>query len=105
MMVRISALLLLLLYYIHLIKPSLRFSFICVFFVPKGNLLDLYFLIDISNVSLKTCLILLLLNTTCPVLANSVDPDQLASEEATDLDLHCLLVYMRISIKNLDRVI
>ena len=26
--------------------------------------------------------ILLLLNTTCPVLANSVDPDQLASEEA-----------------------
>ena len=26
-------------------------------------------------------LILLLLNTTCPVLANSVDPDQLAFEE------------------------
>ena len=26
---------------------------------------------------------LLLLNTTCPVLANSVDPDQLASEEAS----------------------
>ena len=25
---------------------------------------------------------LLLLNTTCPFLANSVDPDQLASEEA-----------------------
>ena len=25
---------------------------------------------------------LLLLNTSCPVLANSVDPDQLASEEA-----------------------
>ena len=24
----------------------------------------------------------LLLNTTCPVLANSVDPDELASEEA-----------------------
>ena len=52
-----------------------------------------------------TCL---LLNTTCPVLANSVDPDQLASSEAnwsgffrsrssedpdqlaSDLDLHCL---------------
>ena len=33
-------------------------------------------------------LILLLLNMTCPVLANSVDPDQFASE--TDLDLHCL---------------
>ena len=28
------------------------------------------------------CLTLLLLNTTCPVLANSVDPDQLASDEA-----------------------
>ena len=27
-------------------------------------------------------LTLLLLNTTCPGLANSVDPDQLASEEA-----------------------
>ena len=27
-------------------------------------------------------LALLLLTTTCPVLANSVDPDQLASEEA-----------------------
>ena len=27
-------------------------------------------------------LTLLLLNTPCPVLANSVDPDQLASEEA-----------------------
>ena len=33
-------------------------------------------------------LTLLLLNKSCPVLANSVDPDQLASE--TDLDLHCL---------------
>ena len=30
----------------------------------------------------KVFLTLLLLNTTCPVLANSVDPDQLASEEA-----------------------
>ena len=27
-------------------------------------------------------LTLLLLNTTCPVLTNSVEPDQLASEEA-----------------------
>ena len=31
---------------------------------------------------LKSSLTLLLLNRTCPVLANSVDPDQLASEEA-----------------------
>ena len=30
----------------------------------------------------ESLLTLLLLNTTCPVLANSVDPDQLASEEA-----------------------
>ena len=30
----------------------------------------------------KGILALLLLNTRCPVLANSVDPDQLASEEA-----------------------
>ena len=29
-----------------------------------------------------SCLTLLLLNTTCSVLANSVDPDQLASSEA-----------------------
>ena len=32
--------------------------------------------------SIYFTLILLLLNTTCPVVANSVDPDQLASEEA-----------------------
>ena len=44
-------------------------------------------LLKVSN-----CLTLLLLNTTCPVVANSIDPDQLASEEATDLDLHCLLL-------------
>ena len=31
---------------------------------------------------LNTTLTLLLLNTTIPVLANSVDPDQLVSEEA-----------------------
>ena len=29
-----------------------------------------------------TILTLLLLNKICPILANSVDPDQLASEEA-----------------------
>ena len=33
---------------------------------------------DVENINLT----LLLLNTTCPVLANSVDPDQLASSEA-----------------------
>ena len=35
-----------------------------------------------ENLKKKTTLTLLLLNTTCPVLVNSVDPDQLASEEA-----------------------
>ena len=35
-----------------------------------------YFLVESS------ILTLLLLNMTCPVLANSVDPDQLASEKA-----------------------
>ena len=52
-------------------------------------------------------LALLLLNTAGPVLANSVDLDQLASEEAkqTDLDLHCLSLNMWISIKNPDEVI
>ena len=35
-----------------------------------------------NNCKKKQNLILLLLNMTCPVLANSVDPDQLASEEA-----------------------
>ena len=35
-----------------------------------------------SDKELKIHLTLLLLNMTCPVLANSADPDQLASEEA-----------------------
>ena len=49
------------------------------------------------------------INTTCPALANSVDPDQLASEEATDLDLHwiCTVVikyvnfYQKLGSSNL----
>ena len=39
--------------------------------------------IYIFGFRLADYLTLLLLNTTCPVLANSVDPDQLASEEAS----------------------
>ena len=31
---------------------------------------------------MNASLTLLLLNATCPILANNVDPDQLASEEA-----------------------
>ena len=38
---------------------------------------------------LHRSLTILLMNTTCSGLANSVDPDQLA--KPTDLDLHCLL--------------
>ena len=49
----------------------------------------------ISNI-----LTLLLLNTTCPVLANSVDPDHLISE-----DLHYLSLNILISNKNPDQVI
>ena len=49
------------------------------------------FLYHLHSVQIQTILclgkvsyrpLLILLNTTCPVLANSVDPDQLASEEA-----------------------
>ena len=40
----------------------------------------------------------------CPAFANSADPDQLASEKPTDLDLHCLSLNMWISIKNPDQV-
>ena len=36
----------------------------------------------LGKYSISNLLTLLLLNTACPVLANSVDPDQLASEEA-----------------------
>ena len=46
---------------------------------PQHTVFYLITTLYIRNVS---DLILLLLNTTCPVLANSADPDQLASEEA-----------------------
>ena len=41
-----------------------------------------YYVIIILNAKPYFLLTLILLNTTCPVLANSVDPDQFASEEA-----------------------
>ena len=46
--------------------------------------IDLRCVKEIMKPYLKACyfLILLLLNMSCQVLANSVDPDQLASEEA-----------------------
>ena len=42
----------------------------------------------------KAGLILLFLNTTCPVIANSVDPDKMLLKKPTDLDLHCLSLNM-----------
>ena len=53
----------------------------------------------------KYRLILLLLNTTCPVLANSVDPDQLASEEANWSGSSLFVIKLWISIKSQDQVI
>ena len=40
-----------------------------------------------------------------PAFANIVDPDQLASEKPTDLDLQCLSFSMWIYINNLDQII
>ena len=37
---------------------------------------------SLFHMHVYSVLTLLLLNTSCPVLANSIDPDQLASEEA-----------------------
>ena len=54
-------------------------------------------------------LTLLLLNTSCPVLANSVDPCPVdhpcISKQCDDLDLHCLSWNTWISIKNQDQAI
>ena len=47
-------------------------------------------------------LTLVLLNPGMSCFANNVDPDQLASEEPTDLDLYCLPLSMQIYINNLD---
>ena len=43
-----------------------------------------------------------MLSPYVPFFANSVDPDQLASEEATDLNLHCLPLSMWIYSNNPD---
>ena len=52
----------------------------------RGIQNEYFFLFLHENILLvlnrSALLTLLLLNMTCPVLANSVDPDQLASEEA-----------------------
>ena len=47
----------------------------------------------------------LLLNTTCPVLTNSVDPDQLVSEVANWSGTALFVIKMWISVKTLDHVI
>ena len=56
----------------------------------KGNISLLLSVGFAKTAHIYLPLTLLLLNTTCPFLANSVDPDQLAS----DLDLHCLPLSM-----------
>ena len=56
----------------------------------------------------KQRLTLLLLSMTCPVLANRLDPDQLASEEANWSGSALFVIKyicMWISIKNPDQVI
>ena len=65
--------------YIFIFFPQMMLIFYCFCFVyslsvPRsfGSAFSLW----------PHLLALLLLNTTCPVVANSVDPDQLASEEA-----------------------
>ena len=58
-----------------------------------------------SYPSCKQILTLVLLNTTCHVLANSVDPDQLASEEA-NWSRSALFVIKYVNFyQNLDQVI
>ena len=53
---------------------------ICIF---QKSYIDPRPFLLIRIISDSLCILtLLLLNTTCPVLTNSVDPDQLASEEA-----------------------
>ena len=56
-----------------------------IFLSSLANLINklmlcFYLFSEFANIS--CILTLLLLSTTCPVLANSADPDQLASEEA-----------------------
>ena len=60
----------------------------------------------IQIVSLSRMLTLLLLNTACPILAISVDPDQLASEEAnwsesTLFAIKCVNLYQQSGSSNL----
>ena len=54
--------------------------------------IHIFLLYQLSTID-KNILTVLLLNTTCPILPNSVDPDQLASlKKPTDLDLHCFQI-------------
>ena len=50
--------------------------------------------IRISTLPTYSFLTLVLLNPDIPCLCNNLDPDQLASEEANDLYLHCLPLSM-----------
>ena len=62
--------------------PSQQEIFLQTFFWPNFIFYFIYLFIFFTYFCMYVSLTFLLLNTTCPVLANSVDPDQLASEEA-----------------------
>ena len=85
--------------YIHKTAPKTIFFLLLLFF---ENLTEKQEETAMEIHNNPITLTILLLNTTCPVFANSVDPDQLAS---SDLDLHCLSLNMWISIKIPDQVI
>ena len=88
------------------IKPSLIHLILLLLTVPTQNiyitvplhyrLLFFFFFFFFFFLCVWNCcfmsLILLLLNTTCPVLANRVDPDQLASEEEANWSGSALFV-------------
>ena len=58
------------------------------------------------TILLGILLTLLLLNTSCPILANSVDPDHLTSEEANWPGSALFVIkYVNFYQKNLDQVI
>ena len=65
----------------HKEKVRQRNRFVPSWCIKKMEYVEVY-IIRRTFQNFVVYLTLLLLNTTCPVLANSVDPDQLASEEA-----------------------
>ena len=89
---------------LHNLKDaSFLLSPICILTWSCTNVVYVYMFVKV--IQIKICLTLLLLNTPCTVLANSVDPDQLASEEA-NWSGSALFVIKHVNfIKNPDQVI